>query len=102
MGAGTLPPARGPGRRQRGQLAMADEPGARTWDQGAKLADQLQAINSISVNRLPAGAGSRGILRQLSEIDQAPGAQLQPASWPLIADQGPGEPVRVSIPQGSR
>jgi hypothetical protein len=62
MAAGTLPTARGPGSRQRGQLAMADEPGARTWDQGARLADQLQAINAISANQSPAGAGSRGLL----------------------------------------
>jgi hypothetical protein len=54
--------ARGPGRRQRGQLAMADEPGARTRDQGARCADQLQAINAISANQSPAGAGSRGLL----------------------------------------
>ena len=96
-------PARGPGSRQRGQLAMANgpgsrapgartrAPGARPTDQGSSCSswDQLQAINAISANQSPAGAGSREIVRQLSPIDQAPGAQLQPANGPRPAGHEP-------------
>ena len=97
-----------PGARTWSQAARPAGHGQRTRQQGARCADQgarytangpgqqlqqrgqLQAINAIKPSRPRPGAGSRGILRQLSEIDQAPGAQLQPTNWPLIADHGPG------------
>jgi hypothetical protein len=90
MAAGTLPqdqgartwPA-GPGYQAAAAAAAAARPPA-----GRTSCADL--IKSIKGNRPPAGAGSRGILRQLSATDQAPGA----------GHQGPG--TRDQLQQRTR
>jgi hypothetical protein len=93
MAAGTLPRRADLAAGSAASWPWPTDQAARTRVQGARLTDQLQAIGAISANRSPAGAGSREILRQLSAMDQAPGAQLDgqrnTASWPRTTDHGP-------------
>ena len=107
MAAGTLPqdqgartwPA-GPGHQAAAAAAAAARPPA-----GRTSCADL--INAIKGNRPPAGAGSRGILRQLSATDQAPGAGHQgpgtsrtgsgiSTQAPGTTDQGPKSSGQVS------
>ena len=103
---------------------LPQDQGARTWlagpgHQAAAAAAAAAArppagrtscadlINAIKGNRPPAGAGSRGILRQLSATDQAPGAGHQgpgtsrtgsgiSTQAPGTTDQGPKSSGQVS------